>query len=290
MHFTKAHGLGNDFILVDGRDAPPRDYNALAPVLCHRQTGVGADGIIVVLPSQQADIRMRIVNSDGSEAEMCGNGIRCFARYVYERGIVAKPAFTVETLAGLVRPALLLSDGKVTGVRVDMGEPILDCAEIPVLGEGRCVDRPLTVLGQALRFTSVLVGVPHTMIFVDDLAQTDIAALGEAIEHAEVFPRRTNVNFVRVLDERTVEMRTWERGCGRTLACGTGASSAAVACVLNGKTGRAVDVRIELGTLHIEWADDNHVYMTGPAALVFEGDIAEQDGCVRPPFPTASLS
>lgn len=272
MQFTKMHGLGNDFIVVDGR-TQPLDYNALAPAWCQRQTGVGADGILAVLPSNVADIRMRIVNSDGSEAEMCGNGIRCFAKYVYERGILSKTAFTVETLGGIMRPMLTVEDGVVTGVRVDMGEPFLQADDVPVLGGGRCIDRELTVLGQSLHYTSVRVGVPHTIVFVDDLASTDIASLGNAIEHAPVFPKRTNVNFVHLLDTHTVEMRTWERGCGRTLACGTGACSTAVACVLNGKTGRSVDVRIELGTLHIEWADDNHVYMTGPAAAVFTGEI-----------------
>lgn len=273
MEFTKVHGLGNDFIVLDGRSGEVRDYNALAVPLCHRQTGIGADGLLIVLHSDCADIRMRIINSDGSEAEMCGNGIRCFAKYVYEKGIITHSPFSIETLAGIMRPDILLENGAVTGVRVDMGEPFLECRQIPVEGEGRCIDREMTVLGQKLRYTSVLVGVPHTAVFVDDLTDVDIAGLGNAIEHAPVFPRRTNVNFAHVLDQRTIEMRTWERGCGRTLACGTGACSTAVACVLNGKTGRSVDVNIELGTLHIDWAQDNHVYMTGPAQIVFTGNI-----------------
>lgn len=277
MKFTKMHGLGNDFLVIDARQTSGVDFNALAPRLCHRQTGVGADGLLLVLESETADIRMRIVNSDGSEAEMCGNGIRCFAKYVYEQGIVQKSAFAVETLAGVMRPELLLEDGRVSQVRVDMGEPFLDCADIPVQGEGRCIDRELTVCGQTLRFTSVLVGVPHTMIFVDDLMSVDIARLGSAVEHAGVFPRRTNVNFVQPLDGHTVEMRTWERGCGCTLACGTGACSTAVACALTGRTGRSVDVRIELGTLHIDWAANNHVYMTGPAALVCTGETPDSE-------------
>ena len=272
MLFTKVHGLGNDFILLDGREQS-LDYAALAPRLCHRQTGIGADGLLIVEQSRVADIRMRIVNEDGSEAEMCGNGIRCFGKYVYEQGIVRKDSFGVETLAGVMRPLLVLQNGEVAGVTVDMGEPYLECAEIPVVGEGRCVDRELTVQGQRLRYTTVLVGVPHTTIYVDDPTDPKWMGLGWDIEHANVFPKRTNVNFARVLDERTVVVRTFERGCGPTLACGTGACSVAVASFLNGLTGRSVDIQIELGALHIDWAEDNHVYMTGPAAIVYTGEI-----------------
>lgn len=275
MKFTKMHGLGNDFLVIDARGMHGVDFNALAPQLCDRHTGVGGDGLLLVQNSDTADVRMRIVNSDGSEAEMCGNGIRCFAKYVYEQGVVKKTAFSVETLAGVMRPALLIEDGAVTGVRVDMGRPFLNCEEIPVEGTGRCIDRELTVNGQTLRFTSVLVGVPHTMIFVDDLTKTDIAGLGSAVERAPIFPRRTNVNFVEVVDDHTVRSRTWERGCGRTLACGTGACSTAVACALTGRTGRSVDVQIELGTLHIDWAANDHVYMTGPAEVAFTGETTD---------------
>ncbi len=273
MQFFKVHGLGNDFILFDGRALTGIDWNAAAIPLCDRRTGIGADGLLIVLDSDTADVRMRIINSDGSEAEMCGNGIRCFAKYAYEEGLVSSVDMSIETLAGVMRPHILLVNNAVYSVRVDMGEPFLDCRDIPVLGEGRCIDRELTVLNQTLSVTSVLVGVPHAIVFVDDLAKTDIAALGDAIEHAPLFPKRTNVNFVRVLDDQTVEMRTWERGCGRTLCCGTGASSTAVACALNRRTGRSVDVRVELGTLHIDWAADNHVYMSGPAETVFSGEI-----------------
>lgn len=272
MQFTKVHGLGNDFIILDGREQL-RDYSALAKKLCHRQTGIGADGILILENSGSADIRMRIVNEDGSEAEMCGNGIRCFAKYVYQQGIVKKTEFSVETLAGIMRPKLVLQDGMVTGVTVDMGEPILECAEIPVAGEGRCVGREMTVQGETLRYTTVRVGVPHTLIYVDDPTDKKWMNMGWDIEHASVFPRRSNVNFANVVDDHTLVMRTFERGCGPTLACGTGACSAAVASYLNGRTGRSVDVNIELGTLHIDWAEDNHVYMTGPAEIVFTGDI-----------------
>ena len=272
MQFTKVHGLGNDFIILDGR-THSLNYQALAPRLCHRQTGIGADGLLIIENSDRADIRMRIVNEDGSEAEMCGNGIRAFAKYVYEQGIVNKTEFGVETLAGIMRPKIVLKDGAVSGVTVDMGEPYLECAEIPVVGEGRCIDRELTVQGQKLRYTTVLVGVPHTVIYVDDPTDKKWMGLGWDIEHASVFPNRTNVNFAHVVDDHTLIMRTFERGCGPTLACGTGACSAAVASFLNGLTGRSVDINIELGTLHIDWAEDNHVYMTGPAEIVYTGEI-----------------
>lgn len=273
MQFTKVHGLGNDFILFDHTHGEEVDYVAIAKRLCNRNTGIGADGILAVLPSDSADIRMRIINNDGSEAEMCGNGIRAFAKYVYEAGIVRAEQFGIETLAGIMRPALTVENGVVTGVTVDMGEPYLECPDIPVVGQGRCIDREMTVMGQTIRYTTVLVGVPHTVVFVDDPTKKELMELGNAIEHADVFPRRTNVNFVHVLDDRHIEMRTWERGCGPTLACGTGACSAAVACALNGKTGRSVDVSIALGTLHIDWAEDGHVYMTGPAETVFSGQV-----------------
>ncbi|MEN6340126.1 MAG: diaminopimelate epimerase [Clostridiaceae bacterium] len=272
MRFTKVHGLGNDFILLDGRK-DTLDYNALAIRLCHRQTGIGADGLLILLESKTADIRMRIINADGSEAEMCGNGIRCFAKYAFERGVVNKTEFAVETLAGVMRPKLTVKDGVVTGVTVDMGEPFLQCEQIPVLGTGTCVDRELTVNGEKLRYTSILTGVPHTTIFVDDPTDKKWMNMGWDIEHASVFPKRTNVDFAHVLDDHTVILRTFERGCGPTLACGTGACGTAVACALNGKTGRSVDVKIALGTLHIDWAEDNHVYMTGPAEIVYEGEI-----------------
>ena len=272
MQFTKVHGLGNDFIVLDGR-TQSRDYPALARKLCHRQTGIGADGLLIMENSDKAEIRMRIVNEDGSEAEMCGNGIRCFAKYVYREGIVPKTEFGVETLAGIMRPKLVIKDGEVTGVTVDMGEPILDCEAIPVVGTGRCVDREMTIQGETLRYTTVLVGVPHTLIYVDDPTDKKWMNMGWDIEHASVFPKRSNVNFANVVDDHTLVMRTFERGCGPTLACGTGACSVAVASHLNGKTARSVDVNIELGTLHIDWAEDNHVYMTGPAEIVFTGEI-----------------
>lgn len=273
MQFTKLHGLGNDFIALDGRKTPGADYTALARKLCDRHTGIGADGLIVAEHSDAADIRMRIINSDGSEAEMCGNGIRCFAKYLYESGILIGERMAIETLGGIMRPVLTVENGCVTLVRVEMGQPLLDCREIPAVGEGQCIARELTVAGETFTVTSVRVGVPHTMVFVQDLAAVDIGRLGPAIEHAPMFPERTNVNFVQPVDGNTVLLRTWERGCGQTLCCGTGATSTAVACVLTGRTGRSVEVRVALGSLFIDWAEDGRVYMTGPAETVCTGEV-----------------
>ncbi len=272
--FTKVHGLGNDFILLDARTSPDLDYNKIAPVLCHRQTGIGADGLLLVLNSTCADIRMRIVNSDGSEAEMCGNGIRCFAKYVFHNGIVRNPDLSVETLSGIVYPKIILSSsGEVDGVCVDMGEPIWDCRRIPVAADGEFLNQELSVWDHVFHVSSVLVGVPHTVVPVSNLDSVDIDKYGPAIENASIFPRRTNVNFVQVLDRKTIRVRTWERGCGKTLCCGTGSSSTAAVCSRIGLTEREVDILVELGKLHIDWRENNHIYMTGPAAVVYTGEI-----------------
>ncbi len=278
MEFTKGHGLGNDFIVINAINAPKRDYTSLAPKLCHRQTGVGADGLLIVWPSDACDVRMQIINSDGSGAEMCGNGLRVFAKYVYERGIVKKSVFTVETPAGVMKPALILHDGAVSAVQVDMGEPGLSCKDVPVAGlapETRCVQQTLQALDRTFTFTSVRMGVPHTAVFVDDPPNFELTTYGPAIERHPLFPKRTNVNFIQVLDRNNVVQRTWERGCGPTLACGTGACATAVSCILSDQTDRKVRVHLALGTLDIEWAKDNHVFMTGPAALVFDSRIDE---------------
>lgn len=275
MKFTKVHGLGNDFILFDGRNEPERDWNALTKQVCDRHTGIGADGTLIVLESETCDIRMRIINADGSEAEMCGNGIRAFSKYVFENGIVLGTSFTVETGAGVMRPKIILSKGVITGVRVDMGEPLLECKDVPVAGVGRCVDWTFDVANQVRRVTAVRVGVPHAVLFTERLDPLEVTTLGPLVENASLFPQRTNVNFVQVLDRTHITMRTWERGCGPTLACGTGACSSVVACVLNGRTERKVTVSLQLGNLEIEWTDDNHVYMTGPAATVFTGILTD---------------
>ena len=272
MKFWKVHGLGNDFVLFDARDAEQKDWNALTVRVCDRHTGVGADGALILLPSEHADVRMRIINADGSEAEMCGNGIRAFSRFAFENGIVRGTEFTVETGAGVMKPRVILQNGHVTGVRVDMGEPLLDAKDVPAASDNRVLDRPLTADGRTFSCTAVRVGVPHAILFVDTLDESIAAHYGPYIEHDPLFPERANADFVEVVSNDRIRMRTWERGCGCTLACGTGACSAAVACVLNGKTGRSVDVEIQLGVLHIDWdASDNHVYMTGPAEIVFSG-------------------
>ena len=273
MQFWKLHGLGNDFIALDGRDCAGKDYTELAKTLCHRRTGIGADGLIVAENSSTADIRMRIINSDGSEAEMCGNGIRCFAKYLYESGILQKQTMEIETLGGRMRPVLTIENGLVTLVRVEMGMPLFDCSEIPAVGSGTCIEKTITVLGQEWTVTSLRIGVPHTMLFVENLDAVDIASIGPAIEHADLFPERTNVNFVQPIDENTVRLATWERGCGQTLCCGTGSASTAVAACLVGKTGRKVEVQVALGSLFIDWAEDGSVSMTGPAEVICKGDF-----------------
>ncbi len=276
MHFTKVHGLGNDFVLVnclEEKNLP--DYAKLAKAVCDRNFGVGADGLVLILPAEMpgADIKMRIFNSDGSEPEMCGNAIRCFGKYVYEKGIVPKTTINVETLGGMRIPRLILENGMVTGVRVDMGEPQLERALIPMEGpEGRVINETIKVDGREFAVTCISMGNPHCITFVDKIAEQEVREWGPKLETHPLFPRKTNVEFVQVLSPTEVNMQVWERGAGPTLACGTGACGTAVAAALNNKTGRKVTVRLAGGDLLIEWADDNHVYMTGPATEVFEGE------------------
>jgi len=274
MKFIKMHGLGNDFVFLDHFSvAADEDYPKLAKKLCHRQFGIGADGLIVILPSKVADARMRIINSDGTEPEMCGNGIRCFARYVYDQGLVIHNPMRVETLAGVLTIHLTIKEAQVQGVRVDMGEPILRADLIPVLGQGEpVVGETLEVLGETFLYTAVSMGNPHCVIFVEDFATLDFERLGPAIEKHSLFPRKTNVEFIEVNSPRELTMKVWERGAGPTLACGTGACASAVAAVLNHKTEREVTVHLPGGDLLIEWGLDNHIYMTGPATYVFKGE------------------
>jgi diaminopimelate epimerase len=273
--FTKWQGCGNDFVLLDCMKEEPADYAGLSRRVCDRHYGVGADGILVVLPSDQADFRMRIFNTDGSEAEMCGNGIRCFARYLYDYGLTEKTEFTVETGAGILVPRLVFTDGQITGVRVDMGKPHLLGEEIPVVGHDgeKVINQPITVAGKTYQMTGVSMGNPHCVIFVDDAEKFPIEQLGSQFEHHELFPRKTNTEFVEVKDRSHVRMRVWERGAAITLACGTGSCATAVAGVLNGKTDRKVEVQLDGGKLIVEWAENGHVFMTGPAELVFTGEL-----------------
>lgn len=274
MDFVKMHGLGNDFILINGIDKEDIDYNKLALKICDRHLGIGADGLEVVLPSENADIRMRIINSDGSEAEMCGNGIRCFSKYCFERGIVKSSKFKIETLAGIMEPECIIKNGKVIKVKVNMGEPGLDRKDIPMTGNDQYViNEKVDVNGIKYNITSMLMGVPHTVVFVDDVEKVDIESAGPAIERCSLFPKRTNVNFVQVLNDSEMNVKTWERGAGVTLACGTGSCASVVAAYLNKKTGRKAVVHLKVGDLSIEWAENNHVYMTGPAAEVFTGSM-----------------
>jgi len=274
LRFTKVQGLGNDFVLVNGfeQELDLDRFPELAVKICDRHFGVGADGLVPLLPSRTADVNMRIYNSDGSEAEMCGNVIRCAAKYLFEHDLVKKKKIRVETLAGIRIPELIIENGQVTLVRVDMGEPRLERVDIPMLGApGRVVDEELEIDGTAYRITAVSMGNPHCIIFVPDVEAVSPSRLGPRFETHPAFPRKTNVEFVQVLNRSEVNMKVWERGAGITMACGTGACATGVASALNGYTGRLVTVHLSTGALLIEWAGDNHVYMTGPAEEVFSG-------------------
>ena len=274
MKFTKWQGTGNDFVIVNGFEETIVDYSSKAIEVCDRHYGIGADGLIMVLPSSIADFQMRIINSDGSEPEMCGNGIRCFARYVYESGLTNKTELCVETLAGIIRPTLLVENDLVGSVCVDMGEPRLQRGEIPTAGNPmeKVINELLTVGDCTHRITCVSMGNPHCVIFTENVDSMDLPAFGKPIEEHPFFPRKTNVEFVQVMDRRNLRMRVWERGAGVTLACGTGTCATVVAAVLNNITDRKVKVRLDGGELLVEWREDNHVYMTGPAVEVFRGE------------------
>jgi len=268
MKFTKMHALGNDFIVIDSRGKAMEGLVGLSLKLCHRRFGVGADQVLVLEDSPKADFRMRIFNADGSEVEMCGNGIRAIAKYVWDRGLSVKAALDIETMAGIIRPAR--ADGLV---RVDMREPELEGRKIPVNLDGRVVDHPLKAGDRKFLITCVSMGNPHAVIFVERVADFPVSHYGPKIENHELFPNRTNVEFVEVVGKGEIRVRVWERGAGETMACGTGACASAVASSIKGLTGREVAVRLEGGDLKIEWARDNHVFMTGPAEEVFEGEI-----------------
>lgn len=269
MEFTKMHGLGNDFIIFEDNNEP-KDWSSIALRLCERRLSVGADGILLVLPSDKADIKMRVINADGSEAEMCGNGIRCFAKYVYENGIVSKTDMTVETLAGIIRPKLNMENGKISDVSVDMGLPVFGRAGIPMTGKGSAFNVQIKAGGKKVVVNSLLMNVPHTVVITDCLEDKDIGTLGPAIEKHEIYPQKTNVNFVRVLDKENIRVRTWERGAGFTLACGTGACASVVTTHKKDLTGRKVTVHLPAGKMVIEIMKDGRVIMTGPAKRVYK--------------------
>ncbi len=276
MKFTKMQGAGNDYVYVNCFEERVENPEQVAVKVSNRNFGIGSDGLILLLPSEKADLRMRMFNADGSESEMCGNGIRCVAKYAYDRGLVAKKEITVETGAGVLT-LQLFTDGRnrVEKVRVNMGAPRLARSEIPMLGNGpeRVVAEPLNILHTTFSITCVSMGNPHCVIFVDDAESFQVEKYGPLIENHELFPRRTNVEFVQVISPTEVRQRTWERGAGETLACGTGASAVCVAGALNGLTGRKILNHLSGGDLELEWAGDGNVYMTGPAVEVFSGEI-----------------
>jgi diaminopimelate epimerase len=287
MRFTKMHGIGNDYVYINGFAERVADPAALAPLVSDRHFGIGSDGIILILPSDRADVRMRMFNADGSEAEMCGNGVRCVAKYAFDHGLTANNPMTVETGRGVLSLALNISNGKVHHVTVNMGQPILNLPDIPVdrekltLGTGENAYRLLlaqpndssnTTANTTIDAAFVSMGNPHSVTYVQNVAQIDLQQLGPLVENHKAFPRRINAHFVQIISPEEVIMRTWERGSGITLACGTGACAVAVAGVLTGKTSRKLLAHLPGGDLTLEWRQsDNNVYMTGPATEVFEG-------------------
>lgn len=274
LPFIKMHGIGNDYVYVDCFENTVRDPAALARRVSPRHTAIGSDGLILVAPSATADCRMEMYNADGGRGEMCGNGIRCVAKYAYESGRARANPMRIETDAGIKQVELAIAGGRVQRATVDMGEPILDGPRIPVAAEGRIVDRELEVAGSLFRVTCVSMGNPHCVVFVDDPDSLDLPVIGPRFEHHPFFPNRVNTEFVRTDGDSALTMRVWERGSGETAACGTGACAVLVAAVLNGRSGRSATVHLKGGDLRIEWrASDDHVLMTGPAEEVFRGVV-----------------
>lgn len=275
--FTKMHGLGNDYIYVDRFSyREEHDWSELSRAISERHFGVGSDGLILIEPSSVADFRMRMFNSDGLEGEMCGNGVRCFAKYVYEHGLTEKTDLVIETKAGLIRPHLLVRDGKVQSVSVDMGIPRLRRKEIPLSrldGAEPAIAEPIELDGKTYYGTPVSMGNPHCVFFVEDVWQVDLEKIGPRLEHHPIFPERANIEFVAVKSRDAIEMRIWERGSGITLASGTGSSASVVASILNGKVDRGKPVKVSLpgGVLLVEWREDGHVWQHGPAVEVASG-------------------
>jgi diaminopimelate epimerase len=276
MRFWKMHGLGNDYVVIDNRDQKISDEQApaLAKKLCNRRFSVGADGLLLVYPSRVADVKMRIFNSDGSEAEMCGNGIRCFSKYCYENGIAKKTEFPVETLAGIKHVTLTLDGAEVVSVKVDMGAPNWQRKALPMVGEGTCINQPLEVDSETYQVTCLSIGNPHCVTFVDNVDTYPVDKIGPVIEHHKAFPRRTNVGFAKVLNRSEMKLRVWERGCGETLACGTGTCAAVVAANNLGLVDSKVTVHVLGGTLQVEVADT--IMLSGAAEKVFEGTLFKE--------------
>ena len=275
MKFTKMQGLGNDYVYVNCFKETIENPPEMAKKVSNRNFGIGSDGLIMINPSDVADFEMEMYNADGSRSEMCGNGIRCVGKCVYDYGLTEKEHISVETLAGIKYLDLTVEDGKVKLVKVDMGSPELVPENIPIVADGnRVIDEPINVNGTEYRMTGVSMGNPHAVVYVEDVKGLDIETIGPAFENHERFPNRVNTEFVKVLDRNTVEMRVWERGSGETMACGTGACAVAVACILNGFTEDKVTVKLLGGDLQIEWDKEaDKIYMTGPAEVSFDGEI-----------------
>jgi len=277
MKFTKMHGAGNDYVYVNCFEEQVVNPAEVAIKVSNRNFGIGSDGLILIMPSDKADVRMRMFNSDGSESEMCGNGIRCVAKYAYDHGIVTKTEITAETGAGILTLQLFPdSANKIERVRVNMGPPRLSREQIPMNGNPapQVVAEELTVLDKTFKITCVSMGNPHCIIYVDDVDSFPVATYGPLIENHQLFPRRTNVEFIQIISRNEVKQRTWERGAGETLACGTGASAVCVAGVLNNVTDRKILNHLAGGDLELEWVENGPVFMTGPAREVFNGEIS----------------
>ncbi len=275
MRFTKMQGLGNDYVYVNCFRENVENPSEMAIKVSDRHFGIGSDGLILIKPSEVADFRMDMYNADGSQAEMCGNGIRCVAKYVYDYGLTDQTEISVETLAGIKYLKLQIADGKVSRITVNMGQPELVPDKIPVQADGdRVVDEPIVVNGVTYKMTCVSMGNPHCIVFVDDTADFPLEEIGPMFENHERFPKRVNTEFIQILNRNEVNMRVWERGSGETLACGTGACASAVACVLNGLTEDEITLHLLGGDLSVRWdQEENLVYMTGPATVVFDGEI-----------------
>ena len=278
IKFTKMHGLGNDYVYIDAINQKIENESSLAKFVSNRHFGIGSDGLILICKSEVADFKMRMFNSDGSEAEMCGNGIRCVGKFVYDKGLTNKTTVKIETLAGIKTLILNTKDGKVETARVDMGEPILEAEKIPVISTEKPVKNlELEAENKKFKFTCVSMGNPHAITIVENTKEFNVERYGKILEVDKAFPKKANIEFVQIIDKENIKMRVWERGAGETLACGTGACATAVACNLNGLTDRKVNIELLGGTLNIEWNEtDNHVYMIGPAVTVFDGELYEE--------------
>ena len=278
IKFTKMHGLGNDYVYIDAINQKIENESSLAKFVSNRHFGIGSDGLILICKSEVADFKMRMFNSDGSEAEMCGNGIRCVGKFVYDKDLTNKTTVKIETLAGIKTLILNTKDGKVETARVDMGEPILEAEKIPVISTEKPVKNlELEAENKKFKFTCVSMGNPHAITIVENTKEFEVEKYGKVLEVDKAFPKKANIEFAQIVDRQNINMRVWERGAGETLACGTGACATAVACNLNGLTDRKVNIELLGGTLNIEWNEtDNHVYMTGPAVTVFDGELYEE--------------